>query len=469
MKFKKLFRYLVLGLFTTLAVSSCGEKQDVCGSTEEYATPVTDAFKFANEASIPSDNFLNVTSGLAIMEVKLASNTDGDTSNFYPASDDNTARRFRFRYEAIDTPESTGAIQERGIKASHFTKSKLTTANRIVVLNDLDMFEKYDSSGGRYMGFVWYQPEEGDDFRLLNLEIVEQGYSRNYLNQNSSILDGYFEAFQEAQKAAEGRRVNGEKDCDFDSSGEVVETTISNAKANFDTLGVNDSTGSSGKQLRITGQVIGVSGSDLYIRDVNPSDEDIVPASIFVFTLYKNTGAKVGDIVRFYAKITKYYGNFQLTDVRIRDDHYPFEILASSKEEAEALGYTYNVDPVYMDPKTITSTSSYDPYAGNFISTTIDIEDSEDYIYQSEKDVVNNVFTVHATCNNIKLNIRFESHTFFSSLSTIASVFERGKSYDVKVMLGVFQYNEDADGEYQVEFPSFKATEYKNYVSEHIN
>ena len=469
MKIKKLFKNIIPVLFVSFALAACGEKQneDVCGENIEYETPITESFKFANEGSIPNNNFLSATSGLAIMEVSLASNTDGDTSNFYPLNDETATSRFRFRYEGIDTPESTGAIQEWGLKASHFTKSKLTNASRIVVVNDLDLFEKYDSSGGRYMGFVWYQPNDGADFRLLNLEIVEQGYSLNLLNQNSQILDGYYEAFQEAQEAAKGRRVNGEKDCDFDSSGEVVETTISNAKENFDTLGVNDSTGNSGKQLRIIGQVIAISGSDFYVRDVNPSDEDVVPASIFAFTQYKSSGVKVGDIVRFYAKITKYYGNLQLTDVKLNNDHYPFEILATTKEEAEELGYVYNVDPVYMDPSLITSTDSFEPYAGNLVRTTITIEDSEDFVYQSQTD--SSTFSIHATCNGIELNIRCEGHNFFSSESTIRTVFERGKSYDVNVLLGIFQYNDSEEVSYQIEFPFFKASEYKNYISEHIN
>ena len=100
------------------------------------------------------------------------------------------------------------------------------------------------------MGFVWYKTETSD-YRLLNLEIVEQGYSLNYLQQSSALLPGYFEAFKEAGEAAKkaNRRVNGEADCDYDDSGEVVETTIANAKENFDTLGVDYNTSSGGKKL----------------------------------------------------------------------------------------------------------------------------------------------------------------------------------------------------------------------------
>ena len=465
MKFMKglLKKNQVIIYVIALMLVTAGYLNYTTNTAEQVSAQTTMEMEANDDMQIADVGDATLVNSEAVSENEVEENATADTTNTMAdtnmTQDDNTTEN-----STANTVAQTSATVTTD---EYFTKSKLTNASRIVVVNDLDLFEKYDSSGGRYMGFVWYQPNDGADFRLLNLEIVEQGYSLNLLNQNSQILDGYYEAFQEAQEAAKGRRVNGEKDCDFDSSGEVVETTISNAKENFDTLGVNDSTGNSGKQLRIIGQVIAISGSDFYVRDVNPSDEDVVPASIFAFTQYKSSGVKVGDIVRFYAKITKYYGNLQLTDVKLNNDHYPFEILATTKEEAEELGYVYNVDPVYMDPSLITSTDSFEPYAGNLVRTTITIEDSEDFVYQSQTD--SSTFTIHATCNGIELNIRCEGHNFFSSESTIRTVFERGKSYDVNVLLGIFQYNDSEEVSYQIEFPFFKASEYKNYISEHIN
>lgn len=464
---KGTLKNILISLFASLAIVSCGNNsEEVCGSDVEYETPVTDSFTFEHIDVLGNNNFLSATSGLAISEVTVSTFTDGDTTNFRLVSGGSTA--FRVRYEGINTPESTGRIEERGIKASHFTKSKLSTAHRIVLVNDYTLFEKFDSSGGRYMGFVWYQPEENSEFRLLNLEIVEQGYSRNFLTQNSDILDGYYEAFLEAGDAAKGRRVNGERDCDFDTSGEIVETTIANAKDEFDVLGIDDSTASSGRTLRITGIVIALDGVNFYVRDVNLSDEDAVKSSIYAFTSYKSSGVKVGDVVRFYAKITKFYGNYQLTDVRINDPSYPFEILSSGEEECIALGYEYDIDPVALDPNAVMSDESLNDYQGNLVSTTVCIEDSENFVtsYINNSNVT--VYTVHAYLNEYSIDIRLEGHSFFNSENAIKAVFESGKLYDVKVLVSFYKANEEDNGDYQLEFPSFRATEFRNYVSEHV-
>lgn len=463
----KLFNVLTLSTALLLGVTSCGSNSnnnnnnEVCGLDTEYDTPVTDAFTFKNEASIRNNNFLTATSGLAISEVSVASFTDGDTTTFKLIDDSDDTNNFKVRYQAINTPESTGKIEEWGIKASHFTKSKLKSASRIVVLNDLTQFAKTDSSGGRYMGFVWYLSSTTNTWRLLNLEIVEQGYSSNQLQQDSSILTGYYEAFKNAAVNAKSRRVNGEKDCDFDSSSDVIETTIYNAKKNFDTLGVDDSTSGSGKMLRITAVVTALAGNDFYCRDLILEEGESVKTGIFVFTGYQSTGVKVGDVIRFYARITRYYGNYQMTDLKVKDTTKPFEIL--STEEINELGYEVDNTPYVVDASTINSLTDLDIYLGNKIETTFKVSDRDDYLYESTSS--STTFTMYGSIGNTSINIRFDSHPFFSTSNTIKRVFSKGESYKVVVLLNTYQYSDSESLLYQAEFPNFKATEYKNYVS----
>lgn len=446
-------------------LSSCGGGETVCGSEEEYETPVTDSFKFTFGDNLTTSNFIDATQGLAIMEVKLAAHVDGDTTYFYPLGKETALNRFSCRYQGVNTPESTGHIQPWGIKASHFTKSKLKSAERIAVVNDLTQFEKYDSSGGRYLGFVWYLPEgksDVSDFRLLNLEIVEQGYSNNQLHQDSDILVGYEAAFREAAANASSIRINGETDCDYDSSGDVVETTIANAKAEYDTLGVDDSTANSGKQLRITAQVLTLDGSNFYARDLE-EDENGIKQGIYAFTSYKNTGAKIGDIVRFYAKITKYYGNMQLTDVQINNDNMPFEILAT-KDTAESLGYTSDYAPLTMNYDLLKSNADFSYYSGNMVKTEFLVSSSDNYVTTSTGSTT--AYYLEGTVNNINIEIRFSGHTFFNSENVIKGVFSQGKKYSITALISFFQYNDEYDGSYQLEIPGFKASELKNYISE---
>ena len=478
MKFKGIryfFGFILASMLvgSTIGLTSCGPKEQVCGSNEEYETPITDAFKFDLENVVSNNNFLTATTGLAISEVKVIAYTDGDTTNFSLVNGTGGENdRFRLRYEGIDTPESTGEIDPWGLKASLFTKTKLKSATSIVVVNDLVQFEKYDSSGGRYMGFVWYKTENSD-YRLLNLEIVEQGYSLNYLQQSSALLPRYFEAFKEAGEAAKkaNRRVNGEADCDYDDSGEVVETTIANAKENFDTLGVDYNTSSGGKKLRITAIITGVAGYNFYCRDLTREDTDETYSGIYAFTQYKSIDLKPGYIVKFYCKITKYSGNYQLTDIETSTiaSRYAFEYVAKTKEEVEELGYEYDVDAYKIPETSITKYSDFEKYTGNYVEIPLTVHGDRNNpdapYYESTTTSGGQVFTILTYYGDMSLNIRCESHSFFSDAETISIVFEVGKTYSIKAFVGCYQYDEDSEIEYQLSLPSFRDG-YQNYIQE---
>ena len=478
MKFKGIryfFGFILASMLvgSTIGLTSCGQKEQVCGSNEEYETPITDAFKFDLDDVVSNNNFLTATTGLAISEVKVIAYTDGDTTNFSLVNGTGGENdRFRLRYEGIDTPESTGEIDPWGLKASLFTKTKLKSATSIVVVNDLVQFEKYDSSGGRYMGFVWYKTETSD-YRLLNLEIVEQGYSLNYLQQSSALLPGYFEAFKEAGEAAKkaNRRVNGEADCDYDDSGEVVETTIANAKENFDTLGVDYNTSSGGKKLRITAIITGVAGYNFYCRDLTREDTDETYSGIYAFTQYKSIDLKPGYIVKFYCKITKYSGNYQLTDIETSTiaSRYAFEYVAKTKEEVEKLGYEYDIDAYKIPDTSITKYSDFEKYTGNYVEIPLTVHGDRNNpdapYYESTTTSGGQVFTILTYYGDMSLNIRCESHSFFSDAETISIVFEVGKTYSIKAFVGCYQYDEDSEIEYQLSLPSFRDG-YQNYIQE---
>ena len=101
---------------------------------------------------------------------------DGDTTHFFvDGITDNGV--VKARYLAIDTPESTGKIEEWGKKASKFTKSKLIDATEIIIESDTDKWN-VDSTGDRYLVWVWYKPQGSNEFRNLNIEILQNGLAR---------------------------------------------------------------------------------------------------------------------------------------------------------------------------------------------------------------------------------------------------------------------------------------------------
>ncbi|MCX5774945.1 MAG: thermonuclease family protein, partial [Firmicutes bacterium] len=138
--------------------SSSSSSSEVILTPADLNTDQTDAFHFT--ADYAGKNF--IADGIG--EVFLKSNTDGDTAAFYTKADHTESVKCRFL--GINTPESTGKVQPWGNAASAFTKGKLLDATKIVLINDVPTFGQLDSSGGRYLGFVWYIPSTGTEFRL---------------------------------------------------------------------------------------------------------------------------------------------------------------------------------------------------------------------------------------------------------------------------------------------------------------
>ena len=109
-------------------------------------------------------------------EVTVYRYIDGDTTHFnvvdIPGAEDGVLKG---RYLAIDTPESTMKVEEWGKSASIYTKSKLKDAKSIIIESDVDYWAV--DSNLRHLIWVWYMPSDSDDYRLLNLDIVQDGYS----------------------------------------------------------------------------------------------------------------------------------------------------------------------------------------------------------------------------------------------------------------------------------------------------
>lgn len=119
----------------------------------------------------PNGTFLG---GGGVMDVKVKSYIDGDTTSFYYDEEIlkviGVQQGVKLRYQNIDTPESyVGNIQEFGLKAKEYTKSRLSSAFEIQIQSVLNgnLTETFD----RMLGWVWIDGE------LLNHSIVKMGYS----------------------------------------------------------------------------------------------------------------------------------------------------------------------------------------------------------------------------------------------------------------------------------------------------
>lgn len=390
-------RSLILPIFAlglALPLFACGGNGESKAPTCEVLknpddplskTPITDSLAFAYEADYATKDFNEPLSGVAYGKVTLVSCTDGDTVNFRTIN--NTLIKLRFL--GVNTPESTAKVEPWGVKASKFTSHQLGEATEICLVNDIDTYNKYDSSGGRNLGFIWYKTAT-HGWRNLNLELVEQAYSRNFLFTDSPVLH-YMDAFTRAGEFAKecGYRVNGAIDPDYDYSNTVVTATLYNVRTNYEELGIDADLGTSGKQLRVTAIVVGQIGDNMILRDCYRDQEQAADAPYTCMYAYAgfNTSlaskVAVGDVVRFYCRATSYpkgTTNYQLSDLKTSSyGSQKFEVLSSIGDSdyntyfAEDNGYA----PDEVAASTIKGKEDLGKLSGLFVRTQITVRMTE--------------------------------------------------------------------------------------------
>lgn len=141
-------------------------------------------------------------SGRVSAEVQLKSHIDGDTSHFYVTgvpSNIAPGGVLKARYLAVDTPESTGRIENYGKTASRFTKEKLKNAYKIMVESDTATWN-VDSTGDRALVWVWYKETATSAWRNLNVEILQNGLAVASNTRNNSYGEDAFSALNQAQR-----------------------------------------------------------------------------------------------------------------------------------------------------------------------------------------------------------------------------------------------------------------------------
>lgn len=374
---------LSLGIISG-ALASCEPGKETCNSEDPtvlYTTPETDKLAFPYESDYATSVFDPTTerdTGVMYGKVTLGAVTDGDTASFT-----NVAGTYmRVRFLAINTPESTAKVEAWGVKASKWMASVFEKAVDFCLVTDIGVHGKLDSSGSRALAFVWYKTAADDElhpnqWRLYNLECVEQCYSENFLFKENAM--GYLNPFTAANERGEacGYRVHGAKDPDFKDTKTITTVTCYYVRHHFSEIGIDFQGGGSGSYLHITGLVVGQMGDNMVIRDlvrdVDQLDDDPLEC-LYVYAGYNSALASkvsVGDIARFYCRASKYpktSTNIQLVDVNTANyGRYIFETITPDMAEYSELLPTApsaDMDPVIPDAEieTVEDLSKYYAY-----------------------------------------------------------------------------------------------------------
>ena len=342
-----------------ISSSDCDACQTRTGDQKDelLPTPITDSLKFAQADQLEGKTFAGPDENAVdhLGYVSLRTCTDGDTANFNqegyldafgaPAT-------IKTRFLGVNTPESTAKVEPWGKKASLFTKHVLEEAQadadkkstdtkkvyNIALINhpSKTSFEIKDSSGGRWLAFIWYRPTTESDWRLLNLELVEQGFSRNQLFVDDPVCN-YRPYFEQADtKNSECKyRVYGEIDEGYDYEEKTYEYSLWKIINDFENIGISDS-GSSGVVLCVTALVVGIQGDNMFLRDLLLDKEQVERndnrlAGLYCYAGFNSSvcsilqkaserdgmdGTGVGVIVRFFCRATVYNDNVQLSDLK---------------------------------------------------------------------------------------------------------------------------------------------------------
>ncbi len=392
---KNIFKYFLLFLLVFILVGcetphtheyvngkcECGEKDpnyDPFADTYNYVTPQTDSVKLTDEWE--GKDFIKDGIG----EVTVNQFVDGDTAHFKTSNNE----KITCRFSGVNTPESTYKVEPWGFAASSFTKKQLKNAYKIVLQSE-DMNERFDSTGERYLTWVWLISEDGDS-RLLNLELAEVALAK--AKANDTI---YAENFASAvyDVTINRCRIYGyNNDPDYDYSKDSQTMSLKEIKENYGSIEAATQGKDKGKKITVSGVVTRRDGiCSAYIQQYN--DEDNKYYGVYVYGGYApKAELAVGNSVVIEGKIGYYFGTLQITDVKVK-------VKSFAPSDLESVIYTKVVED-----KSVINVNNSD-----LIGSLVNIKDLT--VTGGSDDNKTNAFTiktnyVNADGQNVRLDIR---------------------------------------------------------------
>ena len=246
----KAFRKLLSLFLICLFLTGCGS--DPAPTVPETTAVPTEA---APEILDWADD-IQPSADTRKQEVTVKSFIDGDTVHFFVPEEVNGEGVLKARFLAVNTPESTGKIEEYGKAASRFTREKLETAAAILIESE-DGNWNVDSTGDRHLVWVWYKTGEAGPWRNLNVELLQEGLAYANSSAQNRYGDTCMGAIQQA-KAAKVAIYSGQKDPDF-YYGEAIELTIKELRCNIESY--------NGMKVAFEGVISALYNSSAYIEE----------------------------------------------------------------------------------------------------------------------------------------------------------------------------------------------------------
>lgn len=302
--FRKLLVFLILACFLV----GCGSETSPTDPSEVPAETVP-----AAPVDYAASLKLDLSSDTAKQEVTVKTFIDGDTVHFNVPTDVMTEGVLKARFLAVNTPESTGKIEEYGKTASEFTRERLSAAISILVESDNSGWNM-DSTGDRHLVWVWYKTSEAGEYRNLNVEILQNGLARANSASDNRYGSACLSAIEQARKL-ELNIYSGQKDPNY-YYGDAVELTLKELRTNIEAY--------SGMKVAFNGVITTNSGTQgVYVEALDPESGHYSGMYLYYGHGLNGTGLdilSVGNEVRIVGTVQYYEGGgtWQVSDLNYR-------------------------------------------------------------------------------------------------------------------------------------------------------
>ena len=385
---------------------------------------------------------LDMSTSTLKQEVTVKTYVDGDTVHFNVPGSVIPGGVLKARFLAINTPESTGKIEEYGKAASNFTKQTLMKAESIIVESDNGTWNA-DSTGSRYLVWVWYKTADMTDYRNLNIEILQNGLAIASNSGGNIYGDVALAALAQA-KAQKLNIFSGQKDPDF-YYGEAVELDLKELRTNTEAY--------NGTKVAFNGVVTTDSNNSVYVEAYDSETDMYYGMSVYYGFGLSGDGLQiltVGNEVRIVGTVQYYEtgGTWQVSGLTYRamkpDD--PGNIQKLSDGHAPAYVLT-DADTFTNGKVSIESEGSKEyRYAALALSTSIEMKDLKVvsvYTTDNEESSSNGAMTLTCEVDGKTISVRTVVLRDSGGNLITAEAYQ-GKVIDVK---GIVDYY---DGTYQI-------------------
>ena len=451
--FRRIISALAAVCLILVCFTACGEAnpgQETPPVEESPSAQVSSTPSPSPSASAPlevvdyvSQLKLDMSSETLKQKVTVKTFVDGDTTHFYVPESVMETGVLKARYLAVNTPESTGKIEEYGKKASEFTKERLSSATSIIVESDNGTWNA-DSTGGRYLVWVWYRTSETEDYRNLNLEILQNGLAI----ASSSANNRYGETMVAAIAQAKAQKLHvhsGQKDPDF-YYGEAIELTLKELRTNIADY--------NGMKVAFNGVITMNNSNSVYIEDYDAETGMYYGMTIYYGYNLSGEGLdvlSVGNLARIVGSVQYYEagGTYQVSDLTYRlmkpDDPNNIQKISSGHSAAYVLtdADTFVNGTVSIETEDGVSVFAY---ANLALSTTLEMKNLKVVdVYTTLNEDSSSYGAMTLTCEVDGQTVSVRTVVLFDENNErITEEAYAGKTIDVKGIVDYF------DGAYQI-------------------